>query len=109
MFHNILAGGKFTLDGYDIMADNQNLYAAFDQDFHFRNHSVGTCLLRERVQMLCSTFTFRCVNATFVMTLLLMAFHGSFFHVNMQMVSHRQRVVAFRGVRNITAQSYYRL
>ena len=39
LLHNIRACGKYTLDVYDIMANNQNLYAEYECDFHFRNHT----------------------------------------------------------------------
>ena len=29
------------MDGYDIMANNKNLYAENEWDFHFRNHTVA--------------------------------------------------------------------
>ena len=39
-FHNLIARGKSTLDGYDIMANNWNLYAEYEWHFHFRNLTV---------------------------------------------------------------------
>ena len=39
MFHNITARGKYTLDGYDIMSFNQNLYGENVLYFYLRNHT----------------------------------------------------------------------
>ena len=39
-FDNLITRGKSTLDGYDIMANNQNLYAEYEWHFHFRNLTV---------------------------------------------------------------------
>ena len=41
IFHNITAQGKYTLDGYDIIAFNQNLYGENEWDLYFRNHTVA--------------------------------------------------------------------
>ena len=32
---------KYTLDGYNIMANNQNLYAEYEGDFHFQNVTIA--------------------------------------------------------------------
>ena len=40
IYINLIARGKSTLDGYDIMANNQNLYAAYEWHFHFQNLTV---------------------------------------------------------------------
>jgi hypothetical protein len=37
LFHNLLARGKYTLEGDEIMAIIQNLYAEYECDF--RNHN----------------------------------------------------------------------
>ena len=39
--HNKTAGCKYTLDGYDIMAFNQNLDGKNEWDFYFRHRTVA--------------------------------------------------------------------
>ena len=40
-FQNITARGKYTLDGYDTMAFNQNLYGGNEWDSYFWSHTVA--------------------------------------------------------------------
>ena len=40
LFHNLVARAKSTLDGYDIMDNNQNPYEENEWDLYFWNHSV---------------------------------------------------------------------
>ena len=37
LYHHVTAGGEYTLDGYEIMAFNQNLYGENEWDFYFWN------------------------------------------------------------------------
>ena len=39
-FHILIASGKSTLDGYDIMANNQNVDTEYKWDFHLQNYTV---------------------------------------------------------------------
>ena len=41
MFNNITVHGTYTLDGYDIMASNQDFYGENVLVFYFRNHNVA--------------------------------------------------------------------
>ena len=39
-FDNLITRGEPTLDDYDIMDNNQNLYVEYERHFHFRNLTV---------------------------------------------------------------------
>ena len=51
LFHNITARGKYTLDGYDMVAYNQNLYEEYHWDVHFRNCNVSAVFSLVSVSM----------------------------------------------------------
>jgi hypothetical protein len=38
--HKITARSTYTLDGYDIMVFNQNLYGEYEGDFYLQNQNV---------------------------------------------------------------------
>jgi hypothetical protein len=79
-----LARGKYTLDGYDIMAKNLKLYAENEWELHFRIHIVALSIkernneteINKGPTSLCST-NFGLITGYKNSTVILMKFHAS--------------------------------
>ena len=63
-FDNLVTRGESTLDGYDVIADNQNLYAAYEWHFHFRNLTVELYRVMKKSAAMFEGITNRLMHAS---------------------------------------------